>query len=559
MRRKCVLYARVSTDEQTHGYSLQTQLDGCRKYAAERGYIVVAEFTDDYTGVSLDRPALNQMRTLISNDSINVVIVYDIDRLARKSVYQMLIEEEFLRAGATSEYVLGQYADTDEGRLQKQIRASIAEYEKAKILERSKRGKRGKAQSGFVIVGPRPPYGYCVKSEPHKTWLVIDEEEARIVRLVYEWYVRGDETGKRMSLRGIAKRLAEMRIPTRGDRVKHVAKKFEYAIWQSNMVSHILQNETYTGVWHYGKTQMISDGKELVRKVIPKRGQGKQVKRPREEWTSVQVPAIIDRETWQAAQARFEENKRALIGRPMEHTYLLSHRLRCAKCGYGFRGQIIRGKFLYYICNGTRQIKSRCNMPHIRGEQLEDQIWQWIKSVMQDPVHLAAGLRASQQEAERENAAVRERVSIIESQIAETQSQLNRLLDLFVSGEFSKEMLLERKTRLEDTLIELERTKAELNTHLLTAVLSDDQIAELEAFCAEVRTGLDNATFEDKRRYFDLLDVRGKLTIENNEKVAYLSCKLGKQRVVQMPTLHLSNTGAIAMPRSAFRSTIRSR
>jgi site-specific DNA recombinase len=243
----------------------------------------------------------------------------------------------------------------------------------------------------------------------------------------------------------------------------------------------------------------------------------------------------------------------------MEHTYLLSHRLRCAKCGYGYRGQVIRGKFLYYICNGTRQIKSRCNMPHIRGEQLEDQIWQWIKSVMQDPVHLAAGLRASQQEAERENSAVRERVSIIESQIAETQSQLNRLLDLFVSGEFSKEMLLERKTRLEDTLVELERTKAELNTHLLTAVLSDDQIAELEAFCAEVRTGLDNATFEDKRRYFDLLDVRGKLTIENNEKVAYLSCKPGKQRVVQMPTLHSSSTGATAMPRSASHSIIRFR
>ena len=131
--------------------------------------------------------------------------------------------------------------------------------------------------------------------------------------------------------------------------------------------------------------------------------------------------------------------------------------------------------------------------------------------------------------------------------------RLLRLLDLFVSGEFSKEMLLERKTRLEDTLVELERTKAELNTHLQTAVLSDDQIAELEAFCAEVRTGLDNATFEDKRRYFDLLDVRGKLAVENNEKVAYLSCKIGKQRVVQMPISHLSNTGATAMRSIAFR------
>ena len=191
MQRRCVIYSRVSTDEQVHGYSLQTQIDACRKYATERGYIVAGEFQDDYTGVSMDRPGLNEMREFIAKDSTSLVIVYDIDRLARKSVYQMLLEEELIRAGANVEYVLGQYADTYEWRLQKQIRASIAEYEKAKILERSKRGKRGMAQSGFVLVAARPPYGYRVKSEPHKAWLIIDKEEGKIVVLVYRWYVYG--------------------------------------------------------------------------------------------------------------------------------------------------------------------------------------------------------------------------------------------------------------------------------------------------------------------------------------------------------------------------------
>jgi site-specific DNA recombinase len=80
----------------------------------------------------------------------------------------MILEEELHRSGIVVEYVIGRYEDSDEGRLQKQIRSSIAEYEKAKILERSKRGKRGKAQSGFVLVGNRPPYGYKVISEPQK-------------------------------------------------------------------------------------------------------------------------------------------------------------------------------------------------------------------------------------------------------------------------------------------------------------------------------------------------------------------------------------------------------
>ena len=134
----------------------------------------------------MDRPALNELRDLISRDHIKAVIVYDIDRVARKSVYQMLIEEEFRKSGVHIEYVIGQYDDSDEGRLQKQIRASIAEYEKAKILERSKRGKRGKAKSGYVLVGSRPPYGYCVRSEPHKAWLEVDEEEAAIVQMIFD-------------------------------------------------------------------------------------------------------------------------------------------------------------------------------------------------------------------------------------------------------------------------------------------------------------------------------------------------------------------------------------
>ena len=295
---KAVIYARVSTDEQTNGYSLKTQIDAMHGYCREHGYAVVGEYRDDYTGTKLDRPGLDALRAHLKREKIDAVIVYDIDRLARKSVYQMLIEEEFERAGARVIYVNGQYEDTDEGRLQKQIRASIAEYERAKILERSKRGKRGKAQSGFVLVGARSPYGYAVKSEPHKAWLEVCEEEAQIVRLVFSWYLIGDGKNAPMTLRGIGARLRDMQIPTRGDKQKHVFKKREFAYWTDAMIRHILMNHAYTGTWYFGKTQMVSDGKDQSRKVVNKRGLGRQIPRPRNEWISVQVPAIIDRATF---------------------------------------------------------------------------------------------------------------------------------------------------------------------------------------------------------------------------------------------------------------------
>ena len=252
LSKRAIIYVRVSTDEQAKGYSLQTQVEGCTRYAQEMGYAIAATFQEDYTGTTLDRPALNEMRNFITSDSsISVLIVYDLDRIARKSILQMILEEELHRSGIICEYVIGRYEDSDEGRLQKQIRASIAEYEKAKILERSKRGKRGKAQSGFVLVGDRPPYGYKVNTEPHKAWLEVDEDEAKIVRLVYQWYLFGNETKVPLSMNAITVKLTELRVLTRGDKFSQVAKKRDPGVWSSPMVRHILRNETYTGTWHY--------------------------------------------------------------------------------------------------------------------------------------------------------------------------------------------------------------------------------------------------------------------------------------------------------------------
>jgi site-specific DNA recombinase len=232
------------------------------------------------------------------------------------------------------EYVMGQYADTDEGRLQKQIKGAIAEYEKAKIMERSKRGKRGKAKSGYVIVGSRPPYGYKTVSEPHKSWLEIDEEEARIVCLIFLLYVFGENPGTRMSLNGIATYLTKLQIPTRGDKHKHVVKKQGFGVWTYAMIRHIVMNRTYIGEWYYGKTHMIGDGKKATRKATSKCGTGKQVARPQEEWIKVEVPAIINRKTFDLAQQRIEENKTRMGRQPLKKPHLLAKRLRCSRCGY---------------------------------------------------------------------------------------------------------------------------------------------------------------------------------------------------------------------------------
>jgi site-specific DNA recombinase len=201
---------------------------------------------------------LNELREFIVTHPVDVVICYELDRLARKTVYQLLIAEELTKRGVLVEYVLGNYETTPEGQLMKQIRASVAEYERAKIMERMARGKKGRAQAGQVTVGRIAPHGCDYVGEPHKGQFVINEKEAETVRLIFEWYVNGDESSHKLGAYQIARRLSERRLPTKDDSAGYTKRKNEYGVWGKSTVHRILTNEVYAGVWHWGRTRKTS-------------------------------------------------------------------------------------------------------------------------------------------------------------------------------------------------------------------------------------------------------------------------------------------------------------
>jgi site-specific DNA recombinase len=479
-----VVYARVSSDQQTLGYSLQTQIEAGRVYAQHRNYKVLGEFSDDYTGESLDRPSLDKLRDFVADNHVDALLIYDIDRFARSMIYFMLLEEEFRRYGIKVEYVNGGYDDTDEGQLQKQIRAAIAEYERKKIIERSKRGKRGKAKSGYVNVGARPPYGYKVKTEPHKQWLIVDDEEAIIVVMVFEWYTVGDGDSKPFAVNAIARRLTKMGVPTRGDKVAHVAKKQKKGVWTNGMIRHILTCEAYTGIWHYGKTQIIKDAKVPRRKPGKKQSLGtKQVARPREEWIAVPVPSIIDRETFEIVQERLSKNPRFAAGRPATHRYLLSRRLRCSKCGYVLRGKTAKD-YQYYVCNSQYKKITDCDLLTFQGGLTDETVWNWLKHKLQHPELIAAGIREEQKARARATKPLQDRLSMIEDMLKDTDRQYSMLVDLYLEQNIPKEMYLECKAHLDKHQSELQDEKADVLARLEISALSDQEVGEIEAFCA---------------------------------------------------------------------------
>lgn len=160
---------------------------------------------------------------------------------------------------------------------------------------------------------------------------------------------------------------------------------------------------------------------------------------------------------------------------------------------------------------------------------------------------LIAGLQEKQSVSVEENQVLLDRLAMIENQVADQEVQLGKILDLYLTGDFERSMLTERKLRLENNIINLRKEHLEISSTIEKLTLRDSQISEIQEFCDGIRDRVDTADFDEKRQLLELFDVRGKLATENNEKVIYATCLLQPQPVSLALTSHSSNTGATAI------------
>jgi site-specific DNA recombinase len=182
-------------------------------------------------------------------------------------------------------------------------------------------------------------------------------------------------------------------------------------------------------------------------------------------------------------------------------------------------------------------------MPTVRGDWVDQIVWEWVKGIIENPDTLRLGLEGIQEELEQANQSLFDRMEIIEDQIVSNQQQLDKLLDLYLNGDFPKEVLTERKTRLEEMLANLRKEQNDLAGHVRKATITDEQLNLIEDFCAKIRPKLEEATFDTRRQIIELLDVRGKIAYENDEKVIYLKCLITPEQQPLLPIVisHSSN------------------
>jgi len=356
--------------------------------------------------------------------------------------------------------------------------------------------------------------------------LVIFEPQARVVRLIFDWYLRGDGSSAPLSIRGITNKLSAACIPSRSDGdPSMIMKRRGRGKWNRTSVRNILRRETYAGTWHYGKRGSKGNTK---------------VWNPRETWLALEVPAIISRDTWEAAQ---EQLKRNSLDSPrnLKREYLLRRRAYCGSCGcklYVTQTQEHRGTYRYYHCpaaGGYQNYATQCDQrKRFRADHTDAATWDWVRSLLLHPEATLEGMRQMQASREEAITPLRDRLSAIEGQIVDNERQLARLLDLFLSDDdFPRELLTERKSRLQDKIKSLERERAELDAEIKSQASSEEQMQTVLQFTERIRDGLEAAEedFSMRRQIIEVLDLTARMAIEDAEKVVYVKCLMSEDRL----------------------------
>jgi site-specific DNA recombinase len=496
------LYARVSSERQAADLTIASQVDAIRQRMAADGLIIdqtMCFLDEGYSGETLLRPALERLRDAAWAGAVDRVYVHSPDRLTRRYVWQVLLLDE-LKAHDVEVVFLNhdRRDDSPEAEMLLQMQGMFAEYERAKILERSRRGRRFAAQQGRISVLGHAPYGYryVPKDETGDAQYQIILEEARLVKQLFEWV--GLEG---LSLRQAARRLTEQGVATATGKLR----------WDQSTVAGMLKNPAYKGSAGFGKTRMVPRPPRLR----PPRGQPEAPRRPKVsrhapagDVETIPVPAIVTSELFDAVGEKLEENRR----RQREHCagakYLLSGLLVCHRCGSAYCGRRNGQRptaCIWYRCLGTD--KSRfggevlCENGPLKGLPAEAHVWADVCELLRDPDRVR---REFDRRLERDHPDETTLASLRQS-IAGLKRRLARLLDAWENGWIERSDFEPRIARVRERL---RREEESLTAHERST--SDDEtlrimIADFSRFAEEISQRLDEADFETKRKILRLL------------------------------------------------------
>lgn len=472
---RVAIYARVSTEGQAERQTIESQLTACREHAERQGYEVVGEFKDDGVSGAIpfeERPEGGRLLDAARSGRFGLVLLTTVDRLGRDTAEGIIALRKLEKAGARPEFLSQSFDDTPEGRFTFQVFLAVAELERGLIARRTNAGRQRKVKQGAYMCN-QIPYGYRrdgANLKPH-AW------EAETIRWVFAWCIAGD------GLQGICNRLRGLHIQPPSNGPKPARD------WHASSIHRLLTNRRYAGEAHYGDLSMG-------------------------------CPAIVDRATFDAAQAALKARK-AFSGPRPKHAYLLKGRVFCRICGHLFYVDTSSKGKAMYRCGG---IKKHYAVPSHEGTkirwqaaELDGRVRAWATAIVNDPDSLLERAQVFEWAADHPDCGGREEAQL-QAGVDRLTAERQRLIDLRVDGSISHD---ETATRL--SRIEAERSEAMAGLRALRGERPSKRVAFrmfalfLRA-CAAGRGLPGDANEDDVARLVRRVWVEpdGELTIEGN-------------------------------------------
>lgn len=514
---KVALYARVSTQRQEKQGTISSQIAALRRYAQEHHYTVAEEYVckdEGYSGALLARPELDRLRDGAEAGTFDAVLVLSPDRLARKYAYLILIVEEFERFGTQVIFLEQSPGDDPHSALLVQIQGAVAEYERAKIAERYRRGKLHRARQGEVFWNSIP-YGYrrIARKDNVPAHLVINESEAEVVGKIFAWHA--DEG---MTIRQITKRLTREDYPTsKGGKQ-----------WGETTVHKILRREAYLGTLYYNRSC-----EESV-PVSERNSRGKKrIQKPQSEWIPVSIPSIIDRESFERSQARHEPNQQFSPRNLHEEHWLLRRLVRCEKCGLKCACVADRRRphmppSYYYRCEKQDRVlgRPRCRPNHIRSEPLDKLVWQEIRRHLLNPELLLKAQAMVKDTQYLDQSFIGTQIQNAKKRLEKHDTQRRRLIDVYQEGFIFREEFEERMASLSKRIEEMKSDLAALEKEYRNASDGKQLLSRIKDFTSTVTKNIDRMSFFQKQEL--IRTILHEVVIHDNVVKIYVKIPLPK-------------------------------
>ncbi|CAM3469435.1 Recombinase family protein [Deinococcus saxicola] len=464
MTPRAATYTRVSTDEQLTNHSLETQASKLTAFADQQGLTVARQYVDGgHSGAKRDRPALTQLLADAGAGLFDTVLIYRLDRLARSTHLAYSLIQELLDAGVGVKSFSEPQIDstTPMGKVSLGVTAIFAELERDTFMQRSRDGTRKAVEKG-VYSGGITAYGYATQDKR----LIIHEEEAEVVRMIFGWCVERSWSNIR-----IAAELSNLNIPTRYRRDgRGLRGQTTSVYWRAGAVLRILKNTTYRGEYRYGKRNTKGPSGVSVITTSP-------------------CPAIVTPEVWEAAQVTLSRNVLTAM-RNAKHVYMLKSLIRCGACGRtycGTRSQRWQG----YAClgrtsRGSTAKAEKCSNPGLPMQDIEAHVWGRIVEVLESPAaHLAS----------QPLTLVPAELPHVEGALKDAQRSRSRLTDLYLdpSGALDKAEYLSRLSVLDGQLATLGARLTELRDADAQVQIRARHEAHVHALSDQYRGALEEA------------------------------------------------------------------